>query len=176
VRVKLWRVLAMGIVLAACGPPDTIKTARDDAFVITATVSRLAWRSDEAIDVRAALTYVGPESHVNVHGIDYGLVTIWFEQLDGPLRMNPISQLMCAREVTTLIRGTTVLYPPIKAAAYRPDEPSASFYISWGTDPAVHLPPGRWEIKAHLETCGGTGPGAADHELTTPPLTLQVSS
>ena len=173
--MRVLTVAVAALLVAGCGAVETTRTARDDLFVLTTTVPRLTYRANDEIDVQARLTYVGSEPEVTVLGPDYGLVTIWFKQLDGPLHMAPLSILMCSRQFITLKRGVAVAFPPAKpGAAYDPNAPTASFYRSWNADPKLHLPVGRWQIQSRLSTCGGTGPGGNDHVLTTPPLIVSV--
>jgi hypothetical protein len=171
-------VVAVAIGLGACSSPaPTVSNeASDGTYSLTLTAPAGSVRTTDALDIRAALDYRGPGSSVIVTAPDTGLVTIWFEQLDGPLRMSANSRLMCSGPFT-LSKGASTVFQPIGDAKPGGDLPSLPVYQRWQSDPEVRLPAGRWKITAHATvyqqtTCGS---GLPDHELTTS-VTLTSSS
>jgi hypothetical protein len=107
---------------------------------------------------------------------DGGLVVIWFEQLDGSLRMVGNSRLMCSGPFT-LTKGVPTVVQPIGGHKPPGDDEHLPVYQRWRSDPEIHLPAGQWRITARAEvyqhaTCGSD---PADHELTTS-VTLSVSA
>ncbi|HEU4673253.1 MAG TPA: hypothetical protein VFS32_10170 [Candidatus Limnocylindrales bacterium] len=150
--------------------------ASDGTYSLTLSAPGGSLRTTDALDIRALLVYRGPDSSVTVAAPDTGLVTISFEQLDGPLRMSANSRLMCSGP-STLRKGAAMTFEPIGHEKPPGGDPSLPVYQRWQSDPEIHLPAGRWRITARAEvyqqaTCGSDPP---DHELTTS-VTVSVTA
>ena len=155
-------------------PAPVSESASDDLFVFTVTVPRTNFQTDEVIDIRASLEYLGPDTAIEVRPSDLGLVWFSFEQLDGPLAMGPFSHFICAQETVMLTRGKPLIIQPQKAASWTSEDPAASFYEAWAADPFLRLPAGQWSIATGAEMCDGKT-GDIGHRLRPAPLTLTIS-
>ena len=170
-------VLAIALAVAACSSaPSTTQTATDGTFELKMSLPPGAHHAADALDIVATLTYDGPQPSITVDGDDEGFVWFSFKQLDGSREMGgPLSRLICSPS-TTMVRGTSATFRPAKSVAYGADDPNATFYSQWASDPEVHLPAGRWQILATAqiwegETCMGAKP---DHVIPLPPLLVDV--
>jgi hypothetical protein len=179
---KVWRTLAVpaaaGLVavwvLTSRGA-SVSETVTDGSYQLVVTLSPGSRRATDALDVQATLTYLGPEATTVVTASDLGLVSFSFQQLDGSLRMDPVSRLMCSSP-TTLTRREPATFRPVKSIAYVGEDPNAEFYRAWYEDPVLHLPRGRWQIVAQSTIYDGTTciASAPSHQLTSPPLVFDV--
>jgi hypothetical protein len=173
---QLLVLAAAAFSIASCVADDRHQTAKDDLLVLSASVPRLEYQPTEVIEITTTLRYIGPEREVDIRGIDTGLISLWFKQLDGPLEMSPGSNLMCSKETTSMTRDREVQVHPFWSTGYSADDPNAAFYERWQHTPEIRLPAGTWQAVALLTTCGGVGPGDSDdHLLRTEPLVLTVA-
>ncbi len=170
-------LLAIALAVAACSSaPATTQTATDGTFELNVSLPPGTHHAADALDIVATLTYDGPQQSIAVDSADDGFVWFSFKQLDGSREMGgPLSRLICSPS-TTMVRGTPATFRPAKSVAYGADDPNASFYSQWASDPEVHLPAGRWQILATAqiwegETCIGSKP---DHVISLPPLLVDV--
>lgn len=160
-------------VVPSPSPAPVSVTARDDLFVFTVMVPRLNYRAGEEVDIQGSVEYVGPDPEIVVRPRDVGLMWFAFEQLDGPLAMGPASYFICSEKTVTLKRHEPLIVQLPKAASWTSDDPAASFYESWASDPVLRLPAGRWQVDSGAEACDETGD--IGHSLKPAPIILAVT-
>jgi hypothetical protein len=62
-------------------------------------------------------------------------------------------------------QGVPSVVRPVKSWAASHDDPNYAFFVAWGNDPELHLPPGRWRIDVsaggYLGECGADAGGVS---------------
>jgi hypothetical protein len=131
------------------GPSPLVVVARDGPFELVIRTPRATVNTGDAIDVDAALTYLGPDVLVHVAGTPV-LVVFGIEQLDGPLVApfitHPIQDAICAQH--ELLADEPLEAPFRKWGGMSDDDPNAAFLREYFEDPVLRLPAGTWRIYA----------------------------
>ncbi len=122
-------------------------STRNGDFVLTLSSPRSTWTTEDAIEITAMLSYDGDRPQVEISG-GAGPVVFTLVQLEGGdaallegaqhlpclhVSLGPDSPLVWPYQKT----GVVDSYPPFDRAFF--------------DDPELHLPPGRWEIRAVLD-------------------------
>jgi hypothetical protein len=115
--------------------------------------SRPVWRTDEAIQVGAILSYRLDEA-TTLRGSGSGLIGFSLEELTGDRRMGAAYNSDCASHLISW--DDPIVAPYAKSGGFSPDDPDAAFWEAFFADPEFHLPPGQWRITA--ETSLDNGP------------------
>jgi hypothetical protein len=123
------------------------------------------YAANEAIGVIATLTFHGPDDSVDIShdGGSSGGAPVRFgveEPVTGNLKLEPISDLMCAS--STLKRDVPLEVPFAKTGSFSDAGPLASAYEAYFKDPVLRLPAGTW----HLSALADFGPGSACGQAT----------
>jgi hypothetical protein len=120
--------------------------ARNGNFVLTLSSPRSTWTTEDAIEITATLSYDGNEPQVEIGG-GGGPVVFSLVQLEGGNAVLGGGQdLPCLRY--PLGPDAPLVWPFQKAGGHN-DEPP--FDLAFFQDPELHLPPGRWEVRAALQ-------------------------
>jgi hypothetical protein len=143
-------------------PVGEVDVDRDDHFELRLQSDKSAYFSDEPIDVRATIAYLGSDSASYSDSIWLGGV-----QTDGANRLSEI----CCGVLSCLIRPARDL--PVEVAfvnsAFDAEGPDAGWINAFRGQPLLHLAPGRWRLTAMLD---GEIPGCRSDASETH---LQVS-
>jgi hypothetical protein len=165
-------------------------SVRNGDFVLTLSSPRSMWSTKDAIEITATLTYDGHEPEVEIGG-GSGPVVFSLVQLEGgDAVLGGGQDLPCLRYQ---LEPEAPLVWPFQKAGGIADEPP--FDLAFFQDPELHLPPGRWEVRAALhygdaecgdpqqlevsivldvlEAAGSPGPSAV---ATEPPVSSAVAS
>jgi len=134
-------------------------STRNGNFVLTMSSPRSTWTTEDAIEITATLSYDGDELEVEIGG-GGGPVVFSLVQLEGGNAVLGGGQdLPCLRYP---LGPDEPLVWPFQKAGLIDDEPP--FDRAFFDDPELHLPPGRWEVRAVLQY--GIG-DCSDLELVT---------
>jgi len=134
-------------------------SARNGDFVLTLSSPRSTWTTEDAIEITATLSYDGDEPEVEIGG-GGGPVVFSLVQLEGgDAVLGGGQDLPCLRY--PLGPDAPLVWPFQKAGAVDGEPP---FDLAFFQDPELHLPPGRWEVRAVLQY--GIG-ACSDLELVT---------
>jgi hypothetical protein len=121
-------------------------SARNGDFVLTLSSPRSMWSSENGIEITATLSYLGDEPEVEIGG-GGGPVVFSLVQLEGGNAVLGGGQdLPCLRY--PLGPDAPLVWPFQKAGAVNDRPP---FDLAFFQDPELHLPPGRWEVRAVLQ-------------------------
>ena len=121
-------------------------SARNGDFVLTLSSPRSTWTTEEAIAITATLSYDGDEPEVEIGG-GGGPVVFSLAQLEGgDAVLGGGQDLPCLRY--SLGPDAPLVWPFQKAGAVDGEPP---FDLAFFQDPELHLPPGRWEVRAVLQ-------------------------
>lgn len=161
---------AVAACTAAPGPLPVEVTDSDAEFRLTIIAPRTIYRSDEPIEVRATLTYIGPAAVAEVAGSGSGVVGFRLEDLEGPLDQEPISTSDCVPH--HFARGVALQVPFQKSGGWSADDANAAFWKAFFDDPVLRLPAGRWRITAVASFAGREC--SDDQHLLEAPLELVV--
>lgn len=121
-------------------------SARNGDFLFTLASPRSTWTTKDAIEISASLTYEGDEPEVEIGG-GGGPVVFSLVQLEGGNAVLGGGQdLPCLRY--RLGPDAPIVWQFEKAGGIDDAPP---FDRAFFEDPELHLPPGRWEVRAVLE-------------------------
>ena len=137
----------------------------DGQFQLSLLSSRARYAPDEAIDVEAALTYLGPGEIAIRHSqgasiaggdprgrggpISFGIL----EPVLGGLQLSPGWRESCERTVMT--PATPLTIPFGKSGAFSGDDPRAGEYQAYFSDPVLRLVEGTWHLYAVADFAEG---------------------
>jgi hypothetical protein len=155
-------LIVVAAVAAACAAPaptpaiarPAVGANRDARFELRVQSERSTFRSNDAIEPVAFVTYLGPADTVVFHAAS--MVGFRIQEIGGPRSMGGGMDLPCLQ--TPMASGQTLPFPFEKAGAVA-ENPAEGFDAAWYQDPTLRLPPGRWQIIAYLDAslgdCGG---------------------
>jgi hypothetical protein len=127
-------------------PNGVSASARNGDFVLTLYSPRSTWTTEDAIEITATLNYDGDEPEVEIGG-GGGPIVFSLVQLEGGNAVLGGGQdLPCLRY--QLGPNAPLVWPFQKAGGVDEEPP---FDRAFFDDPELHLPPGRWEVRAVLE-------------------------
>jgi hypothetical protein len=163
--------ILLGLLLGSCAgtapssseaPFPAVSTARDGRFQLQLQAPRATYRPADAIEAVAFVTYLGPTARDDVfHG--GSLVGFRIAEIGGRRTMGGGMDMPCLQ--TPMNVGEPVAFEFQKSGAIAED-PAEGFDRAWYEEPVLRLPPGRWQIVAHLlayfDECGGE-----EHQLET---------
>ena len=163
------------VLLAGCGSAPTARpgldgSAQDAEFGLRIHADRASYRTTDPIVVDAELSFLGLAPDVTVFG-DTRIVGFSVTQLDGHLRTEPMSDLMCVEQ--KIGRLTPLHVPFQKSGGFTGEDPDAPFWRAYFADPVLHLPTGTWRISAIADFQTGERCNPPDHSLTAG-VTIQV--
>ena len=141
--------------------------AQDRVFRVTVHVGRQTYRTTEAIDLLATLTYLGPDSRSVVVGSGSGLVGFTLRQLDGHLEIGWAMTSDC--HIYSMDRDVVVPTQYVKSGGFADTDPDAAFMRAFLADKLLHLPAGTWQVDAVLDAYVGSC-GGERHQLTASAL------
>jgi len=142
-------------------PEPAMRPVSDDTqegpIQLTLTSPHGLWTAGEPIEVVAGLANGGGGEPMTLYGGSGGPVAFWLEQLDGPVRIDPIVRADCVPQVTLSATDPERRYPFTKTGTVEGAD-GDPFWTGWFEDPVLRLPAGRWAIHATTEfdfSCGG---------------------
>jgi hypothetical protein len=143
--------------------PGTTATDRDGDFGLVLEAGKPRYRPDEAIDVRAALTYHGGENAIDFATDSAGPIQFGIrEKVFGEIDMGGISLLTC--DTSTLRRNEPLVERFQKSGGFSGEHPDAEMFRSWMEDPELRLPEGTWHLWASVSApCMGGEPAFSLH-------------
>jgi hypothetical protein len=148
------------------GESPVVAQTRVSDFVLTLTVPKATWSSDEVIAATASLKYTGSVTRT-LGGAGNGLFAFGVSDSSRSRRVDPIWEQSC--KVVTASPGqvwTRVFYK--SGAAY------SSFGAQFLSDPQFHLPAGTWTITAYVQEDGCSLATADDVSLSAA-VTIDVT-
>jgi hypothetical protein len=165
-------ILAAGLLVGACGSPDgpspLDSRARaetvDGRFGLALELLRTSWSSREAIAGQAALVLLVGNGRTEIGASGAGPIAFSIVEVGGSRAMGAASTADCA---THLLSATEPITTPLtKSGGWSQDDPNAAFYEAFFADPALHLPPGTWDITAVATFNDARGCEGASHDMS----------
>ena len=129
-------------------PQSSARSASDKSgdFTLTLTSPKSVYVEGEEILAAGELAYSGSKESTTLYGSGGELVGYGVNQIGGTIRTEPVFTADCGPHV---ISADHPLREPFRlSGGFDSNDPAASFLRALFTDPAVHLPPGSWEISA----------------------------
>lgn len=118
-----------------------ICTAND--FVLKLLADKASYTTDEAIQIRATLEYVGEKDTVTIwHGIPY----ISFSLTDGA-DFNVDGIIMTVLTSTELNKGEVYEFDYVKSGGFSADDPNAEFWEKFYREEDLRLPAGTYTVS-----------------------------
>ena len=159
-RVLLAVTLCLALVGCGTTPPDAAIPARAEAtqgsYQLQFELSKATWRTTEAIEGTATLSFSGTGS-VTIWSSGSGPLNFGYVEVGGTRRMGPAWTADCVER--QLSPTQPIISGLGKSGGFNGEDPNSSFYRSFFTDKDVHLSAGDWTITAIAEfmegTCGG---------------------
>lgn len=149
-----------------------IVTTSDGAYELTITSAKSRYALGEAIDVKAALTYRGPEASVSIgHGHGSPMAFGVVERVDG-LFLTPAWRQSCERSV--LERNVALERTFAKSGSFSGDNPAATDASGFFKDPTLVLPTGTWHLYVVADF--GVGDCGLDRHLMRVDLEIGVQT
>ena len=162
-RVLLAVTLCLALVGCGTTPPAAAIPARAEAsqgsYRLEFELSKATWRTTEAIQGTATLSFRGTES-VTIWSSGSGPLNFGYVEVGGTRRMGPGWTADCAER--QLSPTQPIISGLGKSGGYSGDDPNSGFYRSFFTDKEVHLSAGDWTITAVAEFMEGTCDGPRD--------------
>jgi hypothetical protein len=132
-------------------------TDAEPLFKLRIRAESAVYRSGQPTQVRAWLTYTGPNAQEKLVGSGSGIILFSWEQTDGRLRQEAVATADCVPY--TLAKGQARAVPFAKTGAFSGDDPDVAFWQQYFADPVLRLPVGRYRIHAitgfSVGECGG---------------------
>jgi hypothetical protein len=122
------------------------ESARNGDFVLTLSSPRSTWTTEDAIQITAALSYHGDEAEVEITGGGGPVVFSLIQLEGGDAILGGGQDLPCLRYA--LGPNEPLVWPFQKAGGIDEEPPFDRVFFD---DPELHLPPGRWEVRAVLD-------------------------
>jgi hypothetical protein len=155
---------------AATGTPQVASTVRDGPFELSITSGKARYGLREPIDVRASLTYRGPERSVAIfHGAGGPMAFGVVERVDG-LFLSPAWRESCVP--STLEPAVPLQQRFAKSGSFSGGNPAASDAPSFFEDPTLELPGGTWHVYVLADF--GVGGCGVDRHLLRADLAIVV--
>jgi hypothetical protein len=145
-------------VVAATGDGPVVDEAQDSAFRLELTTPHRTYRSTDAIEPVATVTFLGPAAETSIHH-GGSIVGFDIEEVDGPRTLYGGMTPVCA---TSTIRAET----PLTFTYVKSGSIGGAFDQAWFDDPVLHLPVGTWRIHAYTTISTDDGPAASDGSVT----------
>jgi hypothetical protein len=121
-------------------------SARNGDFTFILSSPRSVWTTADDIQITATLSYTGDEDQVEIYG-GGGPVIFSLRQLEGgTAELHGDQEVPCLPYA--LAPGSPLVWPFVKFGSL--DDPPP-FDRAFFKDPDLHLPPGRWEVRALLD-------------------------
>ena len=147
---------------STAGPDGAVASSTDGRFRLVLVLPGTTFSTDEAITGRGILS-VEDGAAATIGGPGAGPLAFSFDEVGGSRRMDAGYDTTCG--VFTIEPGVPMTSDLTKSGGWADDDPNASFYRSFFADPAIHLPPGTWDISANAwfaeDACSGP-----DHHMT----------
>jgi hypothetical protein len=164
-------LLVAGLLVGACeSPPDPSALeapARaetvDGRFGLAFELPRTTWSSREAVEGQAALILLG-NGRTEIGASGGGPIAFSIIEVGGTRIMGAASNDDCATHVLSAAEPITSRIT--KSGGWSEDDPNAAFYEAFFADPALHLPPGTWDVTAVATFIEGRGCAGASHDLS----------
>ena len=148
-------LVAMALLLAACGPAPTpspngaaepvIAFDEQGQFRLELELPKATYVAGEPIEGIARLRFAGPGG-VEIAGSGGGLIGFSLVDVDGPRDVGGGQDLSCA--AYGLDPETPFTSGLQKSGGFDPDDPADDFIEAFLADPVYRLPAGTWEIQA----------------------------
>jgi hypothetical protein len=139
----------------------------DSQFEIRIRAESATYRSGDAIQINAWLTYLGPKGQEQLAGSGDGLVGFSWEEQVGRRRQGAIWHSSCA--TYSIDRAQPLAVRFIKTGSYSADDPDADYWRQFFADPVFRLSVGRYRIHAETNfSIGDCGHRGSDHHLDAP--------
>lgn len=143
---------------AVAGDAPVVAQTRVSDFVLTLTVPKATWSSDEVISATASLKYTGSVART-LGGAGNGLFAFGVSDSSGSRRVDPVWLDSCAPVTAAPGQVWT-------KAFYKSGAAYSSFGAQFLSDPKFHLPAGTWTITAYVKADGCSLATADDVSLT----------
>ena len=164
-------LLVAGLLVVACGSPADPSTldaparseAVDGRFGLAFELPRTTWTTREAVEGQAALLLLG-NGRTEIGASGAGPIAFSIIEVGGARAMGAASTADCATHVLSATEPITSRIT--KSGGWSEDDPNAAFYEAFFADPALHLPPGTWDITAVATFIEGRGCAGASHDLS----------
>lgn len=155
---------------SATGDGPVTSTVRNGPFELTIRSARSHYAPGDVIDVKASLTYRGPEASLSIahaHGspMAFGVV-----ERVGSLFLIPAWRQSCER--STLEPGVPLERPFAKSGSFSGDNPAATNAAGFFEDPTLELPAGTWNLYVVADF--GVGDCGVDRHLLRADLPIVV--
>ncbi len=158
-----WTLVALCVVAAGCvageeaHTPASVKTTVTDGdYSLSFELPRATWATTDAIDGTATLAYDGLGT-VTIWGSGSGPLNFGYAEVGGSKKIEPAWTADCTNRQFSA--GEPIVSALKKSGGWSGEDPDASFYESFFSEAAVHLPAGDWTITAVAEftegQCGG---------------------
>jgi hypothetical protein len=141
-------------VVAATSVGPVVDVAQDSAFRLELTTPRRTYRSTEAIEPVATVTFLGPVAETSIHH-GGSIVGFDIEEVDGPRTLYGGMTAVCA---TSTIRADA----PLTFRYSKSGSIGGVFDQAWFDDPVLHLPVGTWRIHVYTTIATDDGPAPSD--------------
>jgi len=134
---------------------------READFTLTWRIDAQHVSSTDALSLEATLVYTGPSPIIKAFA-GFSLVHFYFQQVDGPLHLEPvIESIGICHDVR---KDEAVVVPYRKSGGHAEQgDPNIPVMNEFLRDPELHFPPGRWRITAIADFTLACGDGQPIH-------------
>ena len=139
-----------------------VANATEAGFMLTFSMPRTTWSTDDSIEATAALVST-TEGTTRVGGSGHGLLGFAYAEVGGRRDIEPFWTLACGPY--DLRTGVPFRSSLTKTGWWDPHGRDADFYRGFFAGPSVHLPVGTWDITAVASFVEGARCDGAVHEM-----------
>lgn len=155
---------------AATSAAPVVDVVREGPFELAIESAKSRYAPSEPVDVKASLTYRGPERSVSIaHGDGSPMAFGVIERVEG-LFLTPAWRGSC--EPSVLERNVPLVRPFARSGSFSGDNPAATDAAGFFADPTLELPAGTWHLYVVADF--GLGDCGVDRHLLRADLAIVV--